>query len=139
MSDLDEKKVYEALSVPEEALAHGGVELLRVAMSDDKLFLSARPALKDPAEWGEILAELTRRLGVLYDMGDTGFSEQDVIIAIEEAYAAEMGATSVKRKTKPAVKRRPAKRKSATRKPAAGKTKQKASKKAPSNAKRKKR
>jgi Domain of unknown function (DUF5076) len=139
MSDLDDKKEFEALSVPDEALARGGVELLRVAMSDDKLFLSARPALKDPAEWGEILAELTRRLGVLYDMGDTGFSEQDVIIAIEEAYAAAMGATSVKRKKKPTAKRRSAKRKSAARKPAARKTKQKASKKAPSNAKRKKR
>ena len=139
MSDPDEKKEYEALAVPDEALANGGVELLRVAMSVDKIFLSARPALKDPAEWGEILAEVTRRLGVLYDMGDTGFSEQDVIVAIEEAYAAEMGATQAKRKKMSAAKPRSARRKPATRKPAARKSKQKAPKKAPNKAKRKKR
>ena len=68
MSDPDEKKAYDALAVPEEALARGGVELVRIAVNEDKLFLTTRPALKDPAEWGEILAELTRRLGVLYDM-----------------------------------------------------------------------
>jgi hypothetical protein len=135
MSDPEEKKEYEALAVPEEALAHGGVELLRVAVNEDKLFLTTRPALKDPAEWGEILAELTRRLGVLYDMGDTGYSEHDVIIAIEEAYAAEMGAKSVLRGTR----RKPAKRKPTARKSAARKVKQRAPKKAPSKAKRKKR
>src|SRR5215471_4950262 len=96
MTDHDAKQGYEALPLPAEALAHGGVELLRAAVTDDELFILARPALKDPAEWGEILAEITRRLGLLYDMGDTGFAESDVVIAIEEAYAAEMGAKSVK-------------------------------------------
>ena len=115
MSD-NEKKEYEALAVPEEALTHGGVELVRVIMTDDKFYLSARPALKDPAEWGEILAELTRRLGLLYDMGDTGFAEQDVVVAIEEAYAAEMGAKGGKPRKKPATKRKSAKRKPAARK-----------------------
>jgi hypothetical protein len=134
MSDSDEKKEDEALDVPEEARSLGGVELLRIGVTDDKLFISARPALRDPAEWGEILAEVTRRLGVLYDMEDTGYTEQDVIVAIEEAFAAELGAKSVKGKTKPkATKRKPATGKSA------GKAKRKAPKKAPSKAKRKKR
>jgi hypothetical protein len=136
MSDSDEKKEYEALDVPEEARALGGVELLRIGVTDDKLFISARPALRDPAEWGEILAEVTRRLGVLYDMEDTGFTEQDVMVAIEEAFAAELGAKSVKGGAKPKV--RPSKRKPATGKPAS-KAKRKAPKKAPSKAKRKKR
>jgi hypothetical protein len=135
MSDPDEKKAYDALAVPEEALARGGVELLRIAVNEDKLFLTTRPALKDPAEWGEILAELTRRLAVLYDMGDTGYSEQDVVVAIEEAYAADLGAKSVRLGTK----RKSAKRKPASRKPATRKPKQKALKKAPNKAKRKKR
>jgi hypothetical protein len=95
MSVVEIKKGYDALPVPDEAAAHGGVEVLRVAVSDDELFILARPALKDPAEWGEILGEVTRRLGLLYAMGDTGFDEHDVIVAIEEAYAAEMGAKSV--------------------------------------------
>jgi uncharacterized protein DUF5076 len=113
MSNPDENKRYDALTMPSEALAQGGVELLRVAVTDDELFILARPALKDPAEWGEILAEVTRRLGLLYDMGDTGFAEQDVVVAIEEAYAAEMGAKSVKSDGK----RKPAKGKPAARKP----------------------
>ena len=107
----------------------------RIAVNEDKLFLTTRPALKDPAEWGEILAELTRRLGVLYDMGDTGYTEQDVVVAIEEAYAAEMGAKSAGLGTK----RKSAKRKPAPRKPAAPKPKQKTLKKTPKKAKRKKR
>jgi hypothetical protein len=112
MSDVATKKGYEALPVPDEAAAQGGVELLRVAVSDDELFILARPALKDPSEWGEILGEITRRLGRLYAMGDTGFDEHDVIVAIEEAYAAEMGAKSVA----PAAKRVRAKPKPVARK-----------------------
>jgi hypothetical protein len=95
MSVVESKQGYDALPVPDEAAAHGGVEVLRVAVSDDELFILARPALKDLAEWGEILGEVTRRLGLLYAMGDTGFAEHDVIIAIEKAYAAEMGTNSV--------------------------------------------
>ena len=121
MAEADAKKGYEALPVPDEAAADGGVELLRVAVSDDELFILARPALKDPAEWGEILGEITRRLGLLYAMGDTGFDERDVIVAIEEAYAAEMGAKPV---------RQHARRSPAKPKPAARKASRKAPKKA---------
>jgi hypothetical protein len=96
MSEVETKQGYDALPVPDEPAAHGGVEVLRVAVSDDELFILARPALKDPAEWGEILGEVTRRLGLLYAMGDTGFDEHDVVVAIEEAYAAEMGAKSAR-------------------------------------------
>jgi hypothetical protein len=122
MSMVETKKGYDALPVPDEAAAHGGVEVLRVAVSEDELFILARPALKDPAEWGEILGEVTRRLGLLYAMGDTGFDERDVIVAIEEAYAAEMGAKSVGLK----ARRAPPKPKRV----AAHKTPRKASKKA---------
>ena len=127
MTDRDPKRGYEALPLPAEALAQGGVELLRAAVSEEELFILARPALKDPAEWGEILAEITRRLGLLYEMGDTGFSEQDVIVAIEEAYAAEMGA-----KVTPSAKSKPAKPRASQRK-----TKPTAKKTAPKAAKRK--
>jgi Domain of unknown function (DUF5076) len=98
MSDLD-KKEYETLPIPEEALTRGGVELLRVAMIDEKLYVSIRPGFKDPADWGDVLAEITRRLGVLYDMADTGFNGADTTVAVEEAYATAMGAKPVRRKT----------------------------------------
>jgi hypothetical protein len=102
MSVVETKQGYDALPVPDEAAAHGGVEVLRVAVSDDELFILARPALKDLAEWGEILGEITRRLGLLYAMSDTSFAEQDVIVAIEKAYAAEMGANSGELEAPPA-------------------------------------
>jgi len=130
MSVVDTKREYDALPVPDEVVAHGGVEVLRVAVSDDELFILARPALKDPAEWGEILGDVTRRLGLLYAMGDTGFDEHDVIVAIEEAYAAEMGAKSVGRRTRHV----PAKPKKAI----ARKTPRKASKKARNTTKKRK-
>jgi hypothetical protein len=98
MSDLD-KKEYETLPVPEEALTRGGVELLRVAMIDNELYVSIRPGFKDPADWGDVLAEITRRLGVLYDMADSGFTEADVVVAVEEAYAAGMGAKRARSQT----------------------------------------
>jgi hypothetical protein len=125
MSDLTEKKEYETLPVPDEAVTQGGVELLRVAMISNKLYLSIRPGFKDPADWGEVLAEITRRIGLLYEMEDRGFSEADAIVAVEEAYAAEMGARPVKRK--------------ARRKSARGKTKRTPKKAARKSAKRKKR
>jgi hypothetical protein len=102
MSVVETKQGYDALPVPDEAAAHGGVEVLRVAVSDEELFILARPALKDLAEWGEILGEVTRRLGLLYAMGDAGFAEHDVIVAIEKAYAAEMGASTVELEAQPA-------------------------------------
>ena len=125
MSDTRDKKEYETLPVPDEALTLGGVEMLRVALIGNKFYLSVRPGFKDPAEWGDILAEVTRRLGLLYEMGDTGFGEADAIVAIEEAYATELGAKAVARKRKSRGKprkqtarqsRRPAKK--ATRKTA---------------------
>jgi hypothetical protein len=122
MSVVETNKGYDALPVPDEAAAHGGVEVLRVAVSEDELFILARPALKDPAEWGEILGEVTRRLGLLYAMGDTGFDEHDVIVAIEEAYAAEMGAKS----TASAARRAPKKPKRAIARKAPRKTSKKA-------------
>src|SRR5260370_38401016 len=116
MAESGEKERYDSLAVAEEALARGGVELLRIAGNEDKLFLTTRPALKDPAEWGEILAELTGRLGVLFDMGGTGYSEQDVVLAIGEACPADMGAQSPRLGTKHTLpKRKPASPKQAPR------------------------
>ena len=122
MSVVETKQGYDVLPVPDEAAAHGGVEVLRIAVSEDELFILARPTLKDPAEWGEILGEVTRRLGLLYAMGDTGFDEHDVIVAIEEAYAAEMGGKSVV----PEARRTPAKPKRTVARKAPRKTSTKA-------------
>jgi hypothetical protein len=85
-----DKPTYDALAIPNEAIANGGVEILRAGMIDDELYVTARHAFKDPAQWGEVLADITRRLALLYSM-ETDLSEAEARIEIEEAYAA-MGA-----------------------------------------------
>jgi hypothetical protein len=106
MSQLDERPVYQALALPNEAIANGGLEILRAGIIDDELFVSARHAFKDPAQWGEVLADITRRLALLYSM-ETDLEEAEAIAEIEEAYAAAMGARVVedpKARRKPAVR-----------------------------------
>jgi hypothetical protein len=89
-----DRPVYDALAIPNEAIANGGTEILRAGVVDDELFVTARHAFKDPAQWGEVLADITRRLALLYSM-ETDLSEEEALAEIEEAYAADMGAREV--------------------------------------------
>src|SRR6267154_5173277 len=110
-------RIYEALVIPNEALDKGGMEILRAGLVDDELYVTARRVFKDPATWGEILGEITQRLGRIY-AAEGEYKAKEVIAAIENAYAAEMGATPIpaprrKRSTKrkPTAKRKPARAK----------------------------
>lgn len=95
-SGTDDPRVYQALALPEKALESGGVEILRLGIIDDELYVSALPAFDPPAQWGEVLAEVTQRLGAIYAAQKTGLNKKDVTVEIVEAYAAEMGAKPVK-------------------------------------------
>src|ERR1700680_3477766 len=66
MSAQDNKPTYDALPVPNEAIENGGIEVLRAALVDDELYVEARRAFKDPAQWGELLADIARRVALLY-------------------------------------------------------------------------
>jgi hypothetical protein len=99
----DDPRIYQALALPEQALEHGGLEILRLGIVDDELYVSALPAFKAPAQWGEVLAEVATRLGAIYAAQKTGLNKKDVTIDIVEAFAAEMGARPVKA-NKPAKK-----------------------------------
>ena len=110
-------RIYEALVIPNEALDRGGMEILRAGLVDDELYVTARRVFKDPATWGEILGEITQRLGRIY-AAEGEYKVKEVIAAIENAFAAEMGATPVA-----APRRKRTKRKPAARKPARPKTK----------------
>jgi hypothetical protein len=123
----DDPRVYQALALPEQALANGGVEILRLGIINDELYVSALPAFERPTPWGEVLAEVTKRLAAIYAAQNKGLSKKDVMVQIAEAFVAEMGASPVKAKpsqskssqAKPA-KSKPAKSKSKTAaKPAA--------------------
>ncbi|MBK5958269.1 hypothetical protein CCR97_08600 [Rhodoplanes elegans] len=134
--------LYHALPIAEDALANGGVEILRAGLIDDELFVTARHAFDDPATWGEVLAEITRKLAQIYSL-ETDLTEAEALAEIEEAYAADLGAKEVddtppprpatsrksparKAAAAPAGKRAPAKpataKKTPTKKPAAGKS-----------------
>jgi hypothetical protein len=106
-------RIYEALVIPNEALDKGGMEILRAGLVDDELYVTARRVFKDPSTWGEILGEITQRLGRIY-AAEGEYKAKEVIAAIENAYAAEMGAAPIaaprrKRSTKrkPTAKRKP--------------------------------
>lgn len=109
MAILRDSPIYDALALPSEALANGGVEILRIGLIDDELYVTARHAFKDAAQWGDVLAEITRRLGLLYSV-ETDLTEAEAIAEIEEAYAAALGAPVIEdapakaRSTKPASK-----------------------------------
>ena len=92
----DDPRVYRALALPEKALENGGLEILRLGIINDELYVAALPAFKVPAQWGEVLAEVSQRLGAIYAAQKTGLNKKDVTVQIVEAFAAEMGARPVK-------------------------------------------
>jgi hypothetical protein len=94
----DDPRIYQALALPEDALDHGGLEILRLGLIDDELYVSVLPAFKEPALWGEVLAEVANRLGTIYGAQKSGLSRKDAIVQIAEAFAAEMGARPVQAK-----------------------------------------
>jgi hypothetical protein len=100
----DDPRIYQALALPEQALEHGGLEILRLGLVKDELYVSARPSLKNVSQWGEVLAEVARRLGAIYATQNSGLSKKDVIVQIAEAFAADMGARPVKPAKKVAKK-----------------------------------
>ncbi len=108
-------EVYDALALPDEALAKGGTEILRAGVIDGDLYVTARRAFSDPAKWGDVLSDIAKRIALLYSAEDTDLTEAEILIEIAEAFAADLGAKKVS--TKPKAAKRPAPRKAA--KPAA--------------------
>ncbi len=110
MSYFPDAVAYDDLPVPREALANGGVEMLRVGVVADELFVTARRAFDDPAQWGELLALAARRLGMLYAV-ETAMTEADASALIATGFAATLGFSFSAPIAKPAkrrVKARPA-------------------------------
>ncbi|MDC7789842.1 DUF5076 domain-containing protein [Rhodoplanes sp. TEM] len=94
MARSTDDAIYHALPITDDALANGGVEILRAGLIDDELFVTARHAFKDPATWGEVLADITRRLAQIYSL-ETDLTEAEALAEIEEAYAADLGAKAM--------------------------------------------
>ena len=117
MADPHDKPIYDALVIPNDALDKGGVEILRAGLIKDELYVTARPAFDDPAMWGEVLGDITRRIARLYAAGGK-YTQKDALVAIEGAYAADLGAPVIAERRK---SRAPARKSAGKRKPARGK------------------
>jgi hypothetical protein len=119
----DDPRVYQALALPEKALEDGGVEILRLGIIKDELYVSALPAFTAPAQWGVVLAEVAERLGAIYAAQNTALDQKDVTVQIAEAFVSEMGAQPVKaqakQKAKQKAKAKASAAKSTPKKPAA--------------------
>lgn len=100
MTSTPDHPSYQALPLPEEAVANGGVEILRAGLIDDELYVTAGHAFQDPAQWGEVLADIARRLALLYS-AEGEYEEAEVLAAIESAFAADLGAPEVDGATPP--------------------------------------
>ena len=101
----DDPRIYQALVLPEAALEKGGLEILRAGIVEDELYVSAVPAFKDPAQWGEVLADIARRLGAIYAGQVKGLSTKDATVQIAEAFVADFGARPVKKAARKTAKK----------------------------------
>ena len=93
--------IYDELPIPSDALERGGVEMLRAGVVDDELFVTARRALADPSHWGYVLADITRRLAMLY-AAETDVTEAKVCAAVARTYAAALASANAGPSRKPA-------------------------------------
>jgi hypothetical protein len=107
-----ETQVYQALALPDEALANGGTEILRAGIIDGELYVTARRAFKDHTKWGDVLAEIAQRLALIYSAEDAELDEGEILTDIAEAIAADLGARAVTEAAKPKAKKKAAARKS---------------------------
>jgi hypothetical protein len=113
MADPQDHPIYDALVIPNDALDKGGIEILRAGLIKDELYVTARPTFDHPSVWGEVLADITRRLARLYAT-DGKYTQKDAFAAISGAYAADLGAPMAPAKRKSGA----AARKTTKRKPA---------------------
>jgi hypothetical protein len=143
----DDPRIYDALALPPEALSNGGAEILRVGIIANELYVQARRAFKDPARWGEVLADIARELALYHSAEDTSLTEEEILTQIEQAFAADLGAPVVEdekpakaRSTQPATKAKAKTPAKAPAKPARKSTKKSATpaRKAAPKSKRKK-
>ncbi len=96
----DDPRIYQALALPEQALENGGLEILRLGIVNDELYVSALPAFKNPGQWGEVLADIAWRIGAIYAAQNPGLTKKDVTVQIVEAFATDMGAVPAPAKAK---------------------------------------
>ncbi|MGZ3409924.1 MAG: DUF5076 domain-containing protein [Xanthobacteraceae bacterium] len=122
-STFTQHPIYEALMMPTDALDKGGLEILRAGLVQDELYVTARRVFKEANHWGDVLADIARRIALMYAQEDTTLEEKEFLADIMEAFVADLGARKVKsvpvkRKAAGRAKKKPAKGRVSARKPA---------------------
>jgi len=82
-------EIYDALPISSDVLGKGGVELLRAGLVKEELFITARRAFAEPAQWGYVLADITRRLAAIY-AAESDLTEAAVSAAIAGTFARSL-------------------------------------------------
>ena len=81
---------FEALIIPDEALARGGVEILRAAIIDGQLHVTLRRTFERPDPWGGLLSEVARRVARVY-VADGKLDEGEVVLRIHSTFVSTSG------------------------------------------------
>jgi Domain of unknown function (DUF5076) len=84
-------EVYDELPLPSEALAQGGVEMLRAGVVEDELFITARRVFDDPRQWGGLLADVAQRLAILY-AAEADVEPREVATLIKRGFESSLTA-----------------------------------------------
>jgi hypothetical protein len=80
---------FEALSVPPDALAKGGHEVLRASIVEGGVSVALRRSFDDPFTWGILLVDLARHAARIYAM-ETDLSEDEAFEQIRAGIEAEI-------------------------------------------------
>jgi hypothetical protein len=112
-----EIREFDALTIPNDALEKGGVEILRASIVEGELHLTLRRAFEQPEKWGGILSETITRIARVYAAADKKFDEKDVGARIRTSLGGVSVSASAAKKTKPkSTKKSPAKKAALKRK-----------------------
>lgn len=85
---MDEAK-FEALSVPPDALAKGGHEVLRASIVEGGVSVALRRSFEDPFTWGVLLVDLARHAARIYAL-ETELSGDEAFDQIRSGIEAEL-------------------------------------------------
>ncbi len=87
--DQNAPRPFEALQIPDAALEHGGVEILRCGVVNEGLHVTMRPVFEDTQMWGRVLADIAFQLAGVYAQQTKG-RPADVVASIRAAFDHEM-------------------------------------------------
>ena len=87
--DQNPPRPFDALQVPNAALEHGGVEILRCGVVNEGLHVTMRPVFEDTQMWGRVLADIAFQVAGVY-ANQTQGKAGDIVAGIRAAFEHEM-------------------------------------------------